>query len=123
MTAIYAPVHAAPAAASRAHGFVRTVAQRVINMLNVFKSRRDLTLVAGMDDRMLSDIGLTRGDVRDAVSVPIWRDPTAILVTRVHERHRSRFFAESPTGRVQAPSLVPHGFGETVEWPVHARRY
>ena len=31
----------------------------------------------GLDDRMLADIGLTRGDVRDAFSEPVWRDPTA----------------------------------------------
>ena len=31
------------------------------------------------NDRMLSDIGLTRGDVADAYAEPLWRDPTALL--------------------------------------------
>ena len=47
-------------------------------------------MLTGLDDRMLADIGLTRGDVRDAYSEPVWRDPTAILVSRAHERRINR---------------------------------
>src|SRR5258708_37981921 len=32
----------------------------------IVKNRRDATMLAGLDDRMLADIGLTRGDLRDA---------------------------------------------------------
>ena len=35
---------------------------------------------------MLRDIGLTRGDLRDAIGEPLWRDPTNILVKRARER-------------------------------------
>ena len=124
MTATGRPAPATHAALPRALGVVRALAKRVIVMLGAFKGHRDMQILAGMDDHMLSDIGLTRGDVRDAVSEPIWRDPTTVLVTRVQERRRSRFFGRgSGHSRIAAPSLVPHGFGETVEWPVHARRY
>lgn len=124
MTATYMPVPATPAAAPRAKGFVRVAVQRVIAILSAIQGRRDMHVLAGMDERMLSDIGLTRGDVRDAASEPLWRDPTAILVMRAQERRRGRWFGGGYRPRpVEAPSLVPHGFGETVEWPVHARRY
>ena len=47
-------------------------------------------MLAQFDDRMLSDIGLTRSDLRDAYSEPLWRDPTHILASRAHERRISR---------------------------------
>ena len=46
------------------------------------KNRRDAATLAGMDERMLRDIGLTRSDLRDAYSEPLWRDPTDILAAR-----------------------------------------
>jgi uncharacterized protein YjiS (DUF1127 family) len=78
-------------------------------VLQTIKNRRDALVLAGMDEHMLADIGLTRGDVRDAFSEPVWRDPTAILVSRVHERRINRRRAK--IGLVQksfeAPSIVP----------------
>ena len=59
-------------------------------VVQAFKSRRDMQVLASFDDRMLADIGLTRGDLRDAVAQPLWRDPTAVLVTRVRERRSTR---------------------------------
>ena len=54
---------------------------------------------------MLSDIGLTRSDLRDAYSEPLWRDPTCILASRARERQVNR-----PVITLAAPSLVPqHG--------------
>jgi uncharacterized protein YjiS (DUF1127 family) len=44
--------------------------------------RRDLAYLAKFDDRMLADIGLTRSDLRDAYSEPLWRDPTGLLARR-----------------------------------------
>ena len=34
------------------------------------------------EHRMLADIGLTRSDLRDAYSEPLWRDPTSLLANR-----------------------------------------
>lgn len=52
--------------------------------------RRDAMRLAALDDRMLADIGLTRCDLRDAYSEPLWHDPTDVLVRRAAERRTSR---------------------------------
>jgi uncharacterized protein YjiS (DUF1127 family) len=82
---------------------------RVGAVLQTIKNRRDATILAGMDEHMLADIGLTRGDVRDAFSEPVWRDPTAILVSRAHERrtNRRRVKIELVETSLDAPSIVP----------------
>jgi uncharacterized protein YjiS (DUF1127 family) len=66
------------------------------------KNRHDATMLAQLDDRMLTDIGLTRSDLRDAYSEPLWRDPTNILASRADERRANR-----PVITLAAPSLVP----------------
>ena len=79
-------------------------------LVQTLKNRRDAAILTGLDDRMLADIGLTRGDLRDAYSEPVWRDPTAILVTRAQERrvNRRRTATGLSTGKVvRAPSIVP----------------
>ena len=85
------------------------VVRAVGNLGRVVKHRREAAMLAHFDDRMLADIGLTRSDVRDAFSVPTWRDPTSLLVSRVRERRR--FGRNAPFGlgaaAFDAPSIVP----------------
>jgi uncharacterized protein YjiS (DUF1127 family) len=50
------------------------------------KHRRELAHLADLDDRMLADIGLTRTDLRDACSEPLWRDPISMLARRADGR-------------------------------------
>jgi uncharacterized protein YjiS (DUF1127 family) len=50
------------------------------------RHRRDANVLAGLDRHMLADIGLTRADLRDAFSAPLWDDPTALLRERAIER-------------------------------------
>ena len=85
------------------------VALRLREFVQTVKNRRDASVLAGLDDRMLADIGLTRGDVRDAVSEPVWRDPTNLLVSRVHERriNRRRLNIGLAEKSFDAPSIVP----------------
>jgi len=101
-------------------GFAVARARRFAQLV---KNRRDAVVLSGLDDRMLADIGLTRGDVRDAYSEPVWRDPTAILVSRSHERRinrrRTRLGLTEKT--FEAPSIVPAP--QTHATPVHARYY
>lgn len=52
----------------------------------VMERRRVMSELAGLDDRMLRDIGLTRADLRDATSGPTFADPTRTLVQRATER-------------------------------------
>jgi len=58
--------------------------------VEAWRHRHDLALLAAMDDHMLRDIGLTRTDVSDAMSQPMWRDPTLVLVRRRGERRHAR---------------------------------
>ena len=87
-------------------GYVVARSREVVLLL---KNRRDAASLSGMDDRMLADIGLTRGDLRDAYSEPVWRDPTAILVSRAHERriNRRRVSIGLAEKAFEAPSIVP----------------
>src|ERR1044072_928534 len=82
---------------------------RVREFLQLVKSRRDAAVLAGLDDHILADIGLTRGDLPDAYSQPVWRDPTAVLVSRAHERriNRRRAGIGLAEKAFDAPSIVP----------------
>jgi uncharacterized protein YjiS (DUF1127 family) len=71
------------------------------------RHRREAAALAGLDRRMLADIGLTRSDLRDAFSEPFWDDPTALL----HERARERHLYRSPERVVQA-AKVENGFSQ-----------
>lgn len=71
------------------------------------KNRRDAATLAGMDERMLRDIGLTRSDLRDAYAEPLWRDPTDILAARAQDRRRRRARPDSKAF-LASPPLVPH---------------
>jgi uncharacterized protein YjiS (DUF1127 family) len=53
------------------------------------RHRREAMRLAALDDRMLADIGLTRFDLRDAYSEPLWHDPTDVLARRAAERRTS----------------------------------
>src|SRR5215475_15855726 len=53
------------------------------------RHRREASVLAGLDRRMLADIGITRADLHDAFSEPFWDDPTALLRERALERRLS----------------------------------
>lgn len=59
-------------------------------MLRARRHRREAGRLAGLDRRMLADIGINRADLRDAFSEPFWQDPTALLRERASERRLSR---------------------------------
>ena len=65
------------------------------------RNRREAQVLAGLDRHMLADIGITRGDVRDAFSEPFWDDPTALLHERVAERRLNRIALRVPYDRVE----------------------
>jgi len=101
------------------------VVARTRAVFQTLKNRRDAAVLTGLDDRMLADIGLTRGDVRDAYSEPVWRDPTTILVSRAHERRTSRRRGSIglSTKVCEAPSIVPAPKQQAFGAPVIARYY
>jgi uncharacterized protein YjiS (DUF1127 family) len=54
--------------------------------------RQALDELARLDDRMLKDIGLFRGDIDAAESLPLRRDPIALLASRqARNRNNARF--------------------------------
>jgi uncharacterized protein YjiS (DUF1127 family) len=110
MTAITNPF--LPAAASPWRALAAAVARWLRQRVQAYRNRSHAAALAGFDEHMLADIGLTRSDVRDAFAEPLWQDPTELLRTRALERRRARhaFLAGSCDSRVTAPPLVPADF-------------
>lgn len=67
-----------------------STAERVVRGLAGWQHRRDAARLAGADAHILSDLGLSRADVRDALSGPPWEDPTVLLRARALERRLGR---------------------------------
>jgi uncharacterized protein YjiS (DUF1127 family) len=94
----------------REPALVRAAFAIALNGMRTFarllKNRRNARMLAGMDDRMLADIGLTRSDLRDAYAQPLWRDPTDVLAGRARDKriHRRGRIDGLP---IEAPSIAP----------------
>lgn len=73
------------------------------------RHRREAAMLAGLDRRMLSDIGITRSDLRDAFSEPFWEDPTTVLRARAIERRSNRTLMRADI-ETQIDSQVAPGF-------------
>jgi uncharacterized protein YjiS (DUF1127 family) len=69
---------------------VRTMLSHVKQVARAYKNRRNAVELAGLDDRMLADIGLSRLDLRDAFATPLWHDPTCLMRSYALERRLSR---------------------------------
>ena len=65
---------------------VEAAARGVAALWNAVKNRRQVARLLEWDDRMLSDIGLTQGDVRAALSGNLNEDPTDQLGALYGER-------------------------------------
>ena len=66
------------------------------------RHRREARVLAGLDQRMLADMGVYQADLDEAFSSPFWEDPTEVLRARVRERRKSR-----PLPRRRPPSVLP----------------
>ena len=73
-------------------------------------------MLAGLDRRMLADIGITRSDLQDAFSEPFWDDPTALLHERALERRMNR-----PAVRVSASRTLSSSPASTGRPPIGRR--
>jgi uncharacterized protein YjiS (DUF1127 family) len=81
------------AAGTLARAFAAILAPVVVSAKTIARSlanRHNANVLAGLDSRMLADIGLTRSDVHDAFSAPLWEDPTTLLSERAIERRMNR---------------------------------
>ncbi len=108
MSALTTPVDTAARFAPPVAILAATLRRFRRRLVAAWRRRNDITLLASFDDFMLKDIGLTRGDLNDALAEPPWRDATAVLVRRQRERRRAqRAVAVIPLPAAKAPSLVP----------------
>lgn len=90
------------------HGFVATLRGRLGHLRRAYRNRNEAAALTGFDERDLADIGLTRGDVRDAFAGPVWQDPTNLLRARALERRLSRYgISFGLQEAASAPPLVP----------------
>ena len=69
---------------------VAPVAYSLKAIVRALRHRREANVLARLDRYMPADIGLTRSDVADAFSTPLWEDPTALLSERAIERRMNR---------------------------------
>jgi uncharacterized protein YjiS (DUF1127 family) len=87
-------------------------ATRVRRLAVAWRRRQEATMLARADDRILADLGLSRGDVNDAFSGPPWEDPTTVLRSRALERRLSRHGVRTgllPPSATTLPSGRPWG--------------
>ena len=110
MTALTSPF--APSSCSQAFAAVGIAVARLGRWLaDAWRHRHDAAALAQFDDRMLADIGLTRGDLNDALAEPLWRDPTSVLARRHCERRKARRAAATALIKRPSPPLVPGADG------------
>jgi uncharacterized protein YjiS (DUF1127 family) len=79
----------------RAKGYLGKVVEVVATSWMRLRNRRQVHDLLGLDDYLLRDLGVARGDVFEALSNPLVNDPTAILAAaanqhRLSERARLR---------------------------------
>jgi uncharacterized protein YjiS (DUF1127 family) len=99
---------AAPAVLPQAFATIGAAAARIgRRLVEAWRHRHDAAALAALDDHMLADIGLTRGDLNDALSEPLWRDPTSVLMRRQDERRWARRAAAAALIGQTSPSIVP----------------
>jgi uncharacterized protein YjiS (DUF1127 family) len=99
---------AAPASFTQAFTAIGAVTARIgRRLVEAWRHRHDATALAALDDHMLADIGLTRSDLNDALSEPLWRDPTSVLVRRKDERRWARRAKVARLIGQTSPSIVP----------------
>ena len=85
-------------------GFWSILAQSAKQIARARRHRREAAALAGLDRRMLADIGISRSDLRDAFSEPFWEDPTALLRERALERRWSRALLHEEAVTFQRPA-------------------
>jgi uncharacterized protein YjiS (DUF1127 family) len=80
----------------------------LIGLAKVLKHRREIKNLEEFDDRMLRDIGLTRGDVSTALAEPLLRNPSWVLV-RSMERHSRGESSAQPVRQLRpvVPMVTP----------------
>jgi uncharacterized protein YjiS (DUF1127 family) len=58
-------------------------------LISLWRDRRAARQLAELDDRLLKDIGVSRGEVHDALAGPLHRPPSLVLV-EIRDRREGR---------------------------------
>jgi uncharacterized protein YjiS (DUF1127 family) len=69
---------------------VREALRKVAAFRTALAHRREVRQLAELDDWMLKDIGLVRGDVDGALSEPLFRNPSVLLVRSLERQARTQ---------------------------------
>lgn len=96
-------------ATSRLNSGVAYLVKRMANSWKRWQSHRTMTKLVTLDNHMLKDLGLTRGDVRLAASLPYSEDPTTRLkILAIERRASERAWAKEVHARrsVQSAALM-----------------
>ena len=68
-------------------GILYTVLRAAHDTLEAWRHRKQIATLVEFDDHMLSDIGLTRRDVREALELPFSHDPGRELQVRASRNY------------------------------------
>ena len=82
---------------------VRWIFRAGHDLARTVRHRREIKGLAELDDRLLKDVGLTRGDVQGALSEPLLRNPSTVLVRSAERHSRAEM---TPRARAARP-VVP----------------
>ena len=71
-------------------GLLSSLTNTAVRVYRNWKNRREVVLLTELDDHVLEDIGVTRGDVEAALSEPFSYDPS-LQLQRIALRNRGRW--------------------------------
>jgi len=91
-------------------GLTAVVANWSLRLARALRHRHEARVLAGLDQHMLADIGITRADVSDAFSRPLWEDPTAVLIERAGDRRRFSGPSVARTKVAAVAAVTENGF-------------
>ena len=70
--------------------FVSEAKRLALAPIRFYRNRAQMTVLAGLSDHELSDVGLNRSDIIAASSLPTDIDPTSVLARIANERRQWR---------------------------------
>ncbi len=104
---------------TRPQGLAGRVVMRLGTLIRALIHRRQVLDMAGMDERMLKDIGLSRTDVVSALDGAWHRDPSQALIQRARE-HQAQTWRHVRQGYKAHPSADAHSSEKLIKNIRHA---
>jgi len=83
--------------------------QLAARVWRVFNNRRQFAELSDWSDEQLKDIGLTRSDVRRALALPFYSDPTSLVSGSAAQRENLPLRAANAPQEASVISLVKAG--------------